>query len=780
MRRVVFALLLCSYCFNTVQAQQKCDIHIDIKVVEAHNGQPLYPVVVHIDELKSTYETNEKGVVVLDDLCAGKYTFHFHAIGYEHSAEQVNITSSDKLVFKLEHTEHMMSAADVKAQKQGSLLQAQDELSKAKLAENSGKALADMLQEVNGVSMIANGATIAKPVIHGLHSNRIVMMNNGIRQEDQQWGGEHAPNIDPFMADKITVIKGAASVRYGADAIGGVVSVAPKPLLQNGGWEAELNTAAFSNNRMGVVSGMVGHNFAKIKPLSFRLQGTYKKAGNYRVPGAWVANTGVQEMNYSATLGWKKRHYGAELFYSRFDTDLGIYRGAHTGNQDDLNAAIASDKPLVPATFTYDLERPRQHVEHDLFKAKLYADNKLGMWHATYAYQKNYRQEYDVLRKENNKAQMNLTLNTQTLNLNLEHRSIAGVKGEIGVDGIYQENYIQPGDRIFIPNYKSYSGAGYLIERYKLKELDLEAGVRYDYRWYELFNPEGSNGQVVRYELAYRNISWTLGAKKALSDKWKSSLILSNAWRAPQSNELFSSGLHHGAARIEYGNKGLKPERSYNLNLELNGQLTDKLSMDVSLYTQYIQNYIYLEPGTDLLTIRGYFKTFNYKQTNAQLSGIDFSTAYSWTDKLQSDFKASFLFARDVSNKDWLILMPADRLRLNTRYTFDISKKLREAYINVEGRYVFNQWRIPSNFDQIDYPRPPAAYFLLGASVGATIYAGKQPLNISLTAMNVLNQRYRDYLDAFRYFIDQPGSNYVLRVRIPITINNQKIQNEIL
>ncbi len=771
MNRVVFALMLCTCCFSTAVAQQKCDIHIDVLVSEAHNGQPVYPVVVHIDELNATYETNEQGKLVVDSLCPGKYTFHLHAIGHEHYAEQVNVVSSTELKFELSHEENYLNVADVHGKKANSILQDADQVNKAQLAANSGKALADVLQEVNGVSMIANGATIAKPVIHGLHSNRIVMMNNGIRQEDQQWGGEHAPNIDPFMADKITVVKGAASVRYGADAIGGVVSVEPKPLLQNGGWEGELNTAAFSNNRMGVVSGMAGHNFTKIKPLSFRLQGTYKKGGNYRVPGAWVANTGVQETNYSATLGWKEHHYGVELFYSHFDTDLGIYRGAHTGNQDDLNAAIASDKPLVPATFTYDLERPRQHVEHDLYKAKLYADSRLGMWHATYAFQKNYRQEYDVLRKENNKAQMNLTLNTQTLNLNLEHRSLWKLKGEVGVDGIYQENYIQPGDRIFIPNFRSYSGAGYIIERYKLKDWNLEAGVRYDYRQFELFNPEGNAGQVVRYLLAYRNLSWTIGAQKALGDKWNSNIILSNAWRAPQSNELFSSGLHHGAARVEYGNKTLHPERSYNLNLELKGSITDKLTTDISLYTQYIQNFIYLKPGVDLLTIRGYFKTFNYKQTNAQLSGIDFSTAYSWTDKLQSDFKASFLFARNVTNKDWLILMPADRLRLNTKYTFDISEKLRETYINVEGKYVFNQWRIPSNFDQIDYPRPPIAYFLLGASVGATIYAGKQPLDISLTAMNILNQKYRDYLDAFRYFIDQPGSNFVLRVSVPFNSN---------
>ncbi|MCB0699531.1 MAG: TonB-dependent receptor [Chitinophagales bacterium] len=773
MQRMTALLLLLLFQL-TAMAQRECDLHIEVSVTEKHNGQPLFPVVAHIDELNRTYETNERGRFTMDSVCAGTYTFHFHAAGYEHHVEQVNIVSSGEVRFKLGHVYTNLEEVTVTTERNATLLQDKDKLNSEALARESGKSIGDMLQSINGVSVIANGATVAKPVIHGLHSNRIIMLNNGVRQEDQQWGGEHAPNIDPFLASDITVIKGASSVKYGADAIGGVVLVEPAPLRRQPGWDAELNMAAFSNNRMSVVSGMVGHNFNKLPPLSFRLQGTYKKGGNYRIPGYWVANTGVDEKNYSAALGWNKLHYGAEVFYSHFSTDLGIYTGSHTGNQNDLNAAINSDTPLVPADFTYELKRPRQHVEHDLVKTKMYLDSRIGMWHATYAYQHNYRQEFDVLRKESDKAQMNLTLNTQTLNLNLEHRPLWKLTGEVGVDGIVQENFIQPGDRLFIPNYRSRGLAGYLLERYKGEDWTLEGGVRYDYRWYELFNPEGTSGQVVRYVLDYKNISGTLGYVKQLGTRWKYSVILSNAWRAPQSNELFSAGLHHGAARVEYGNRDLKPERSYNINGELVGMIGSKLKLDISLYNQYIHNFIYLEPGTDLLTIRGYFKTFGYKQTDANLTGTDVSATYDWTSKLSTSFKGAFLFARNVSQKDWLILMPADRLSLNTIYTTDISEKLTKAFVSVQAKYVFSQWRIPQNFDQIDYPRPPGAYFLLDASIGTTIMLGKQPMELSLTTMNILNQRYRDYLDAFRYFIDQPGRNVVLRLRVPMNFDNNK------
>src|SRR3546814_18536850 len=104
--------------------------------------------------------------------------------------------------------------------------------------------------------MLKTGATIAKPVIHGLHSNRILILNNGIRQEGQQWGSEHAPEIDPFIAKRITVVKGAETIRFGPDAMGGVVIVEPSELDRKSGINGEINLAGAANGRSGVASAM--------------------------------------------------------------------------------------------------------------------------------------------------------------------------------------------------------------------------------------------------------------------------------------------------------------------------------------------------------------------------------------------------------------------------------------------------------------------------------------------------------------------------------------------
>ncbi len=766
-RSIIVIMVWMLFGVLTLKAQD-CNLSVRLQVTELHNAQPVYPAVVYVDELQKDYETDEKGRVNFTGICKGTYTFHLHSMGFEHLSEQISITGDTQIRLKAAHVANVLGAVQVTDERVQTLLQSKDKLGKRELVANSGKNLGELLQSINGVTMLSNGGNIAKPVIHGLYGSRIVMLNNGVRQEDQQWGNEHAPNIDPFLANNITVIKGASSVRYGTDAIAGVVMVEPASIRSMPGWGGEVNLAGFGNNRMGVASGMLEYAFKKMPTLGIRLQGTYKQGGNYRIPGYWAANTGVKEQNFSATVSKKGVHSGFELFYSRFENDLGVYRGAHTGNDKDKAAAVNSPVPLVPADFTYDIERPMQHVVHDLAKARGYLDSRIGMWSMVYAYQKNFRQEYDILRKDNGKAQLNLNLVTQTLNVNLDHKPFAGFKGQVGIDGMYRENYFNPGDRIFIPNYSSPGIAAYIIERYSYRDWLFEAGLRHDYLSYDVYNPEGASQQIVHHVLTYGNTSGTVGVSRKMNARWDVSATLANAWRAPQASELFSAGLHQGAARLELGDKNLRPERSYNLNLESKHNWR-KLSASVGLYSQYIKDFIYLQPGPDVLTIRGFFKSFNYTQTDAWLNGADVSVQYRWTKALETGVKASVLRARNVTRNDWLILMPADRFSLNARYNFNDWGKLRECYISAEAKQVLEQTRIPANFDSVDFPRPPATYFLLDAEAGGAVYVKKQPVYISVGATNILNRKYRDYLDVFRYFLDRPGRNIVLRMRVPFT-----------
>ena len=104
--------------------------------------------------------------------------------------------------------------------------------------------------------------------------------------------------------------------------------------------------------------------------------------------------------------------------------------------------------------------------------------------------------------------------------------------------------------------------------------------------------------------------------------------MLSTAWRAPNVNELYSDGLHHGAARIEKGDSSLAPERANSLMTGVSYSKS-KWSFEVGLYTKLINDFIYLQPTyPPQLTIRGAFPSFRFSQTNARLNGADISIGY--------------------------------------------------------------------------------------------------------------------------------------------------------
>ena len=768
MNTTVFRVVLVLLMNYASMASAQCAYVFKGRITDFDTGEELSYARVYLKEQQLGAASNDHGYFEIQGVCPGKVTVSVTHLGCLPQEMVIEIKGNTNQNFRMAHAAQELKTVDIKAIRGNNQVVVQDKISHQQMAEKAGTSIGDMLKSVNGVNGMQTGANIVKPVIHGLHSNRILMVNNGVRLESQQWGSEHAPEIDPFTASQVTVVKGAAAVRYGADAMGGVVLMDPAPIRSKPGWDGQVNLAGFSNNRMGVAAGMIEHNFAKIPCLSIRLQGTLKQGGNYRIPGYWVDNTGIRERNYTAMAAWKKSNYGFESTLSQFNTTIGIYSGSHAGNRDDLMAAINSPVPLRPAGFTYDIGRPYQQVDHLTWKNRAYWFTPKGNFNLVYAYQKNYRQEYDVVRSSAiTKAQLNLTIQTHLAELTWEQPEAKGWSGMVGLTGIRQTNYFEPGDRIFIPNFISYSAGAYAIEKYKLHDWNLEAGARYDNKWFTVYNLEGNNQQVVRHDYVFGSLSGTLGASRQWDKHWNTLFNIATAWRAPQANELFVHGNHQGAGRWENGDPNLVPERGLNFSGKVTYTLPGSLSVEAEVYHNRIDNFIYLQPAGDLLTISGYFKQFNYTQTNAALTGADVSASWTLWKNLDVTPRASWLLARDVSRHDWLISMPSDRYGMGVQYNFRQKGWLDNPYLKFDVTYVTQQKRIPANFDALDYPRPPAAYTLAAAYAGTKLHLNGFHCNVVLGVGNLFNVSYRDYLDAFRYFVNAPGRNVSLKLEVP-------------
>jgi iron complex outermembrane receptor protein len=298
-------------------------------------------------------------------------------------------------------------------------------------------------------------------------------MNNGVRQEDQQWGVEHAPNIDVNNVSNVKVIKGSSALQYGGDAIGGVIITEAKkaPLIDTLMGKATLT--GISNGRGGVASAALIKSFKT--GLNFRGQGSLKILGDSEAPDYVLSNTGVREENFAFGVGLNKINHGFDVSYSRFHTRIGILRSAHNGNAEQLQNAIESDEPRVVEPFTYDINAPRQEVTHQLFKAVgLRTFKNFGKITLQYDYQNNRRFEYDIRRGDDRDLpSMDLELQTHSLLLDAINDSYENMELKFGLVGRYQNNFPNPetGVRRFIPDYDKYDFGAYASTSFSLKEI---------------------------------------------------------------------------------------------------------------------------------------------------------------------------------------------------------------------------------------------------------------------------------------------------------------------
>ena len=770
--KLLFVLVLFLGFGNCFSQNNACNYSLSGKVIDEHDKSPLVFATVYIKELERGSVSDDKGNYTIENLCKGSYTIVVSHLGCDPITETITITESKKHNFYPEH--HTEELKEFTLQETGfeeEKTVARKELSVKEINQSRGKSLGESLKKITGVTALNTGNSISKPVIHGMHSDRVLILNNGIRQEGQQWGREHAPEIDPYIANKLSVIKGAEGIRYGANAIAGVVLVEPKALRDSAGINGELNLAGATNGQLGVSSAMLDGNIGKLKGLSWRLQGTLKRSGNVNAPDYHLKNTGLKEYNFSWALGFNKEKYGIEAFYSQFNTDLGIFSAAHIGNLTDLQRAIDAKEPLESADFSYDIERPYQHIEHELFKVKGYlATGNVGKLSFIYARQYNLRQEYDKhLPRNDSIAALNLPelqfiITTHTGELIWKQNRNKAFNSQLGVSTINQANTIKGRD--FIPAFKKYGAGAFFIEKWRSKnfKLELEAGIRYDYIYQEVYKWNSWDRVYNFYEYTYNNLSGSLGTIYKPTDKLTARVNLGMAWRPPNVSELFSDGLHHGAASVEYGDTNLVAEKAYNSILGID-YVNNKLLIQLEGYYNRIDNFIYLKPTLPAtLTIKGAFPTFNYTQVDAALTGFDLKATYQFVKSLSWTGKSSFLWAYNHTVKEWLTGMPANRFSNGLEYQLPNLKKLSDLYVEAGIETVLEQTLVPDNSD---YLAPPKAYNLFSFGAGFTVPTYKeQKLIVNFEINNLLNTVYRDYLNRFRYYTDNMGRNYSLKLKL--------------
>jgi len=641
-------------------------------------------------------------------------------------------------------------------------------LSGEQLRQRRGQTLGETLRDMPGVAIVQYGPSIAKPVVRGLQSQRIATINAGVSQEGQQWGGEHAPEVDAFAASEIEVIRGAGTILYGSGAIGGVVRVTPRRLPIAGPIGASLELNGFLNNRQRAGSFMIeGAQLPLpwIGDAGWRVQISGRQAGDARTASDFLPNTGFRELDASAAMGVQRPWGQSTLTLSHFGTNLGLYLGAHVGNLDDLQRAISN--PLTSGTFSSSIGRPNQLVRHDLLSwrtDRLLADG--SSVNATYGFQYNQRQEFDSrgFAAASPRPAFALELFTHSLDLQYHHVPRAGWTGTLGVSGMRQGN-LSPGRSFLIPQYRLYTSGIYALEQRTISRVTMSVGARFDARYqhaYQFGAPVIVSPDVVN---RYTGPSAALTALYRVSETWSLSTTATRAWRPPNVNERFSQGVHHGTAQYELGDSSLGPERSMDADITLRHQRADR-RLEISPFVRRIDDFIFLRPRDPVVTVRGTYPAYAYAHANARMHGVEFTGEITLMPWLQMYANANVVRGIDHADGSPLYDMPADRATVSARAFLPASERWTAPYVEMSSTLVRRQDQLPA---ATVYRLPTAGYALLHLSIGAsTVRWGAVRVEPTLTVRNLLDTRYRDYLSRYRLFVDEPGRDVVFRLTIPI------------
>lgn len=796
--RSLFFVFTCFICNLSICAQDTCDAVLKGNVSDYHSKLVLEGATIEfIDEPFSTV-TDAQGNFEFTKICPGKYQVTVSHPECTSIVIDVTIEGTKSIEIKLEHHLEELEEVKVVGKTIKKTNSAQElSLDTQTLETYSAASIGDALKEINGVSSLNTGANIVKPIIHGLNGSRVLLLNNGVRMQDMEWGDEHAPNVDINASGSVSVIKGASALQYGGDAIGGVIVLEQTRMPKRDTLFGKTILTGISNGRGGNINTELTKAFEN--GWFVKGQASYKRLGDQEAPDYILSNTGVQEIGASLNLGKQQFTWGWDAHYAYYNAEIAVLRASHIGNVDDLIRGINSQQPEVILPFTYDLQNPRQEVTHHLGKLKYYKRFEgLGRWNIQYDFQSNRRFEFDVRRGErDDRASIDLELTTHTVQTDFKWDANEKYELFFGLLGRYQDNFANPatGVRRLIPDYEKYDFGSFLIGKYRLNDLFLiDAGLRYDYtqvdakkfyqttRWEErgydadfsdLVIDDLGTQLLTNPVFDYHNISASAGLQFKKSNDNTLRFNYALAQRAPNPSELFSDGLHHSAARIELGDLRIQSETSNKFSLSKERDYTT-WGFTLEPYVNFINDFILLEPTGVEFTIRGAFPVWEYRQTDARLLGVDASAYINLTHKLRTGHQFSLVKGTDTGTDSALINIPAANMNHEITYS---NPEWNDFELKLRSQYVFRQNEFPENITvfspeqqqevSLQINTPPEAYHLLGLYSKASFDLNeKLKLTTSLTVNNLLNTNYREYLNRQRFFADDLGRNILVQVKL--------------
>ena len=751
-------------------------------------GEAIYGAVVSVPDLRIGTVTDSFGYYRMENLARGRYLVEVRLLGYGTATAYVSVNEEAEHHFKLstsliEKNEIIVTGTSAATEERRSVSPVQS-IRVKELRENASTNIVDALAKQPGINQLSTGPAISKPIIRGLGYNRIITMNDGIRQEGQQWGDEHGIEIDDYHVSRVEILKGPASLSYGSDALAGVINIISDDVPPLGSVTGNVTANYQTNNGLAALHAQTAGN---VKGFNWSAFGTGKYAHDYKnAYDGYVHNSRFSNRNFGAAAGVAKKWGYSRLSFTSFNQTLGIVEGdrdSATGrflklidDNGEEGEGIATDEDGR----SYDMQTPSQLISHNklVWTNNLFMNNggRIGL---TLGYQQNTRKELeDVLDPEI--PGLHFLLRSSTYDVRYYLPLINGWQMTTGINGMKQQNRNE-GVEFLVPDYELFDAGVFGIAKKDWKAWSVSGGLRFNYRNISSENlfldstdarvnelEAGGHQQFTAFDRSFSNLVGSIGASYSVNRQMTLKLNVASGFRAPNIAELSANGVHEGTIRYEYGNASLAPESSIQADLGMIWN-SDHVLVNAAVFYNYIRNFIYIRKllstgGTDSIPIEpneeGY-PAFVFDQANAALYGGELYVdvhphPFDW---LHLDNTLSFVRGINFSGSDStrnLPAIPAPRWIVELRaQKQSLGKWARNAYAKVGLDVNLTQDNV---FSAYSTETRTGGYTLLNAGLGLDITNRRQATicSVTLSGQNLADIAYQSHLSRLKY---APGNN---------------------
>jgi iron complex outermembrane receptor protein len=628
----------------------------------------------------------------------------------------------------------------------GDLIQPASVLRGAELERRKAGTLGETLQREPGVQSSYFGPGVGRPIIRGQDGARVQVLSEGLASMDVSTvSSDHAATIEPFLADQIEVLRGPATLLYGAGAVGGVVNVVDGRIPEHAADAPISGRAQFGGD--SVADSLFGMARVEVGGERFvlRADAFHRDADDYDIPGraesdaeadepsGTLENSALRTRGGAVGASWIGDSGFIGIAVSDYRSNYGIPGHAHEHEHDD--AAIAKSVDADEAAVRLDLEQTRIDVKGGLTTSMVAAqDIRLRLGH----------NEYQHVELEGSEIGTRFDNEEYSGRLDIVHREWAGWNGAYGLS-FSQRDFAADGEEAFVPPSDTGQFGVFVLEQRELGAFQVELGARYDAQSIDVAT-DARNAD-------HNGFSASAGASYTLTDSASLTFGLDRAARLPTAEELYSDGPHAATASYEIGDESLDEEISNQAEIGLRWR-SDRLKASINAFHAQFDDFIYL---VDTGAIEDDLPVRQWTQADTRFTGFEVEGVWHMAET-------------DVGHFDLQAFADQVRARLDGG---DDLPRIPQSRLGSELRWHDGPWLATVGavhyFEQdrtAELESTSASFTLWDASLTYALDAGDTSIEMYLKGENLGDEEARLHTSLLKDLAPLPGRNVTAGMRV--------------